>query len=48
MYRILFSLFLSKLDPENAHHLAFLVISWLPRLVIGALVRLLTRPHASL
>ena len=26
MYRILFSLFLSRLDPENAHHLAFLVI----------------------
>jgi len=48
MYRILFSLFLSKLDPENAHHLAFLVIRWLPRLGIGALVRLMTRPHASL
>jgi len=48
MYRILFSLFLSKLDPENAHHLAFLVIRWLPRLGVGTLVRLLTRPHASL
>ncbi|MEO6944978.1 MAG: quinone-dependent dihydroorotate dehydrogenase [Lacisediminihabitans sp.] len=48
MYRIFFSLFLSKLDPENAHHLAFLVIKLLPRLGIGYLLRLLTRPHASL
>lgn len=48
MYRILFSLLLSKLDPEKAHHLAFLVIKLLPRLGIGYLVRALTRPHASL
>lgn len=48
MYRILFSLFLSRLDPENAHHLAFLVIRWLPRIGLGALLRLMTRPHASL
>ncbi|MEO7124419.1 MAG: quinone-dependent dihydroorotate dehydrogenase [Lacisediminihabitans sp.] len=48
MYRILFSSFLSKLDPENAHHLAFVVIRWLPRVAVGAFVRLLTRPHASL
>lgn len=48
MYRILFSHFLSKLDPEKAHHLAFLVIRWLPRLGVGALLRFLTRPHASL
>lgn len=48
MYRILFSLFLSKLDPENAHHLALVVIRWLPRLGIGAILRLLMRPHASL
>lgn len=48
MYHFLFSLFLSKLDPENAHHLAFRVIQWLPRLGIGAVLRLMTRPHASL
>lgn len=48
MYRILFSLFLSRLDPETAHHLAFVVIRWLPRLGAGALARLMTRPHASL
>ncbi len=48
MYRILFSLFLSKLDPENAHHLAFLVIKLLPRIGLGYLARALTRPHASL
>jgi dihydroorotate dehydrogenase len=48
MYRILFSLFLSRLDPETAHHLAFVVIRWLPRLGVGALARLMTRPHASL
>jgi dihydroorotate dehydrogenase len=48
MYHTLFSLFLSKLDPENAHHLAFRIIHWLPRLGIGALLRLLTRPHVSL
>lgn len=48
MYRILFSLFLSKLDAERAHHLAFVVIALLPRLGIGYLVRALTRPHPSL
>jgi dihydroorotate dehydrogenase len=48
MYRIFFSLFLSRLDPENAHHLAFLVIKALPRLGIGRIVRAVTRPHPSL
>lgn len=48
MYRILFSLFLSKLDPEKAHRLAFLVIKLLPRLGVGHLIRALTRPHHSL
>ena len=35
MYRILFSLVLSRLDPENAHHLAFDVIRALPALGLG-------------
>lgn len=48
MYRILFSLFLSKLDPEVAHHLAFRVIRVLPKIGLGYLVRPLLRPDASL
>jgi dihydroorotate dehydrogenase len=48
MYRILFSLFLSKLDPESAHHLAFVVIRLLPRTGIGCVLRAFTRPHPSL
>jgi dihydroorotate dehydrogenase len=48
MYRTLFSLVLSKLDPERAHHLAFLVIKALPLLGVGRLVRRFTRPDPSL
>jgi dihydroorotate dehydrogenase len=48
MYRLLFSLVLSRLDPETAHHLAFDVIRWLPRLGVGFLLRRMTRPDASL
>lgn len=48
MYRILFSLFLSRLDPERAHHLAFVVIRLLPRIGIGYLLRVFTRPDPSL
>jgi dihydroorotate dehydrogenase len=48
MYRLLFRLVLSRLDPETAHHLAFDVIRWLPRVGIGALIRRLSRPHPSL
>ncbi|WP_346234229.1 quinone-dependent dihydroorotate dehydrogenase [Parafrigoribacterium mesophilum] len=48
MYRILFRLILSRLDPENAHHLAFAVIRLLPRIGVGALLSRLTRPHPSL
>ena len=36
MYRLFFRLVLSRLDPEFAHHLAFLVIRMLPTLGIGA------------
>jgi dihydroorotate dehydrogenase len=48
MYRALFTLFLSKLDPERAHHLAFAVIKTLPVIGIGRLVRRFTAPHPSL
>ena len=45
MYRLFFSLVLSKLDPEFAHTLAFLVIRFLP---FGPVVRRLTRPDPAL
>lgn len=48
MYRLLFTLVLSRFDPETAHHLAFTVVRWLPRTGIGPLIRALTRPHRSL
>lgn len=48
MYRLLFRLVLSRLDPESAHHLAFLVIRMLPALGLGALVRRATRPDPRL
>ena len=48
MYQLFFALVLSRVDPEFAHHLAFQVIRWLPRLGIGALLRALGRPHPSL
>jgi dihydroorotate dehydrogenase len=46
MYGLLFRVFLSRLDPERAHHLAFAVIRALP--VIAPLVRALTRPAPQL
>lgn len=48
MYRILFSLVLSRLDAETAHHLAFWVIRVLPRIGVGALMHRVTRPHPDL
>ncbi|MBK4347770.1 quinone-dependent dihydroorotate dehydrogenase [Lacisediminihabitans changchengi] len=48
MYRTFFSLVLSRLDPEQAHHLAFDVIRTLPKIGIGHLVARATRPHPSL
>lgn len=48
MYRLLFSTVLTRIDPERAHHLAFIVIRLLPALGIGALVRRFTRPDPSL
>ena len=48
MYRLLFRLVLSRLDPEFAHHLAFLVIRMLPVIGLGALIRRATRPDPRL
>jgi len=48
MYRFFFRLVLSRLDPEFAHQLAFLVIRMLPAFGIGALVRRATRPDPRL
>ncbi|RUQ97123.1 quinone-dependent dihydroorotate dehydrogenase [Labedella endophytica] len=44
MYRLLFALVLSKLDPERAHHLAFTVIRALPSVGLAGVVSRLTRP----
>lgn len=48
MYRLLFSLVLSRMDPEDAHHLAFRVIRMLPTLGLGRIVELFTAPDPSL
>jgi dihydroorotate dehydrogenase len=48
MYRTLFKLVLSRLDPERAHHLAFVVIRAVPTLGFGRLVRRFTRPDSRL
>jgi dihydroorotate dehydrogenase, subfamily 2 len=48
MYRTLFSLVLRHLDPERAHHLAFLVIKAVPALRLDAAVRRFTRPRGDL
>jgi len=48
MYRLLFGLVLSRLDPERAHGLAFAVIRLLGLPGVSRLVRGLTRPHPDL
>jgi dihydroorotate dehydrogenase len=48
MYRALFTHVLSRIDPERAHHLAFMVIRSMPALGIGRVVRRLTRPAPGL
>jgi len=48
MYRLFFSTVLTRIDPERAHHLAFVVIQRLPLFGIGALVRRFTRPDPGL
>ena len=42
MYPLFFSLFLARLDPEKAHHLAFTVIRGFPKTGLGTLVRRFT------
>jgi dihydroorotate dehydrogenase len=46
MYGFLFRVFLARLDPERAHHLAFAVIRALP--LLGPLVRQFTAPDPGL
>jgi dihydroorotate dehydrogenase len=48
MYPFLFRHLLSKLDPENAHHLAFTVIEAVPRLGLGRIAARLTRPERDI
>lgn len=48
MYPLLFRLLLRRLDPERAHHYAFLVIRALQVRGIGSLVSLITRPDPAL
>ena len=48
MYRLLFSLVFSRMDPERAHHLAFRVIRALPALGLGRLVERSTAPGPEL
>lgn len=45
-YKLLFNTVLKRMDPEQAHHLAFGVIRALPAL--GGIVRRICAPHASL
>ena len=48
MYPLIFSLVLTRLDPERAHHLAFTVIRALPTLGLGRVVQRVTRPRTDL
>jgi dihydroorotate dehydrogenase len=48
VYSTLFTLVLSRLDPERAHHLAFEVIRWLPRLGLGPVMQRFTRPRTDI
>lgn len=48
MYRLLFRVFLSRLDAERAHALAFAVIRMLGLPGLSAVTRTLTRPAPSL
>jgi len=48
VYPLIFSLFLTRLDPERAHHLAFTVIRALPAFGVGRVVHRFTRPRTDL
>jgi len=47
-YRVLFDLVFAKMDPEDAHHLAFRVIRAVPRVGLAGVVGRLTAPDPSL
>ena len=47
-YRVLFDVVFARMDPEDAHHLAFRVIRAVPRLGLAPVVRRFTAPHPSL
>ncbi|WP_370543946.1 quinone-dependent dihydroorotate dehydrogenase [Frigoribacterium sp. VKM Ac-1396] len=47
-YRVLFDVVFAKMDPEDAHHLAFRVITAIPKLRLAGLVGRLTAPAPSL
>jgi dihydroorotate dehydrogenase len=48
VYPFLFTHVLTRIDPERAHHLAFEVIRWLPRLGLGGIAHRFTRPRTDL
>jgi dihydroorotate dehydrogenase len=48
VYPLLFKHVLSRLDPERAHHLAFEVIRWLPRVGLGGVASAFTRPRTDI
>jgi dihydroorotate dehydrogenase len=48
VYPTLFTHVLTRLDPERAHHLAFEVIRWLPRLGLGGVAHRFTRPRTDI
>jgi dihydroorotate dehydrogenase len=48
MYRLLFRVVLTRLDPEFAHNLAFTFIRFIAVSRIGVIVHRFTRPHPSL
>lgn len=48
MYEFFFTKVLSRIDPERAHHWAFLVIRWLPVVGIGALLGRFAKPSVAL
>ncbi|MCU1446255.1 quinone-dependent dihydroorotate dehydrogenase [Cryobacterium sp.] len=48
MYPTFFKHVLTRLDPEQAHHLAFEVIRLLPRLGLGGLAHRFTRPRTDI
>jgi dihydroorotate dehydrogenase len=48
VYPFLFTHVLTRIDPEKAHHLAFEVIRWVPRLRLGGIVHRFTRPRTDL